>query len=376
MRIPFNKPTISPQALENIRLATQENRHLSGNGPFTKRCTAFLEAQLGVSRALLTGSCTQALEMSALLLDIEPGDEVIVPAFTFVSTATAFVLRGAIPIFADIRPDTLNLDENILDSLITPRTKAIVVVHYAGVACEMDRILAIAHAHNIPVIEDNAHGLFGKYKDQYLGTFGVLSTQSFHETKNFHCGEGGALLINAPQLIDRAEILQEKGTNRQRFFRGQVDKYTWVDIGSSFLLSDILAAILYSQFEDYGAIQAKRQHFWETYNTQLVEWAAQNAVQTPTVPAHCEPAYHLFYLLMPTLEDRTRFIDYLNQREVNAVFHYQPLQRSSKGQHYQQSECCPVTDDVSDRLVRLPLYNGMTHDEQAQVIEAVMQFSM
>src|SRR5512138_3481524 len=307
IRVDFNRPVIVGRELEYMQQAV-ENGHISGDGPFTKKCHAFLESELGIRKALLTTSCTHALEMSAILLDIQPEDEVIIPDFTFVSTVNAFVLRGAKPVFVDIRPDTLNLDESRLEAVITPKTKAIVPVHYAGVGCEMDSIMAIAACHNIAVVEDNAHGLFGKYKGKFLGTFGCMASQSFHETKNFTSGEGGALLINDPQLAERAEIIREKGTNRSRFFRGQVDKYTWVDIGSSYLPSDILAAILLAQLELRERIQAHRCKVWETYQAGLDGWARGHEVQLPAVPQDCEQAYHMFYLLMPSLELRQRLI--------------------------------------------------------------------
>jgi dTDP-4-amino-4,6-dideoxygalactose transaminase len=349
--------------------------HASGDGPYTKKCHALLEQLLGVPKVLLTTSCTHALDMAALLLEIGPGDEVIVPSFTFVSTVNAFVLRGARPVFADIRPDTLNLDESRLEALITPRTRAIAVVHYAGVGCEMDTILEIANRYRVAVVEDNAHGLFGRYRGRYLGTFGCLATQSFHETKNLTCGEGGALLINDPQYIDRAEIVREKGTNRSRFFRGQVDKYTWVDIGSSYLPSDILAAFLYAQLEERERIQARRRHIWEFYARELRDWAEDHGVRLPVVPPHCEQPYHLFYLLLPSLEARTRLIAHLKARGILAVFHYLPLHLSPMGQRFGgKPGDCPVTEDVSDRLLRLPFYNDLTDEELAEVVEAIRAF--
>ena len=311
-----------------------ENRQISGDGEFSRRCHTLLEKALGIPKALLTTSCTHALEMAALLLDLREGDEFIVPAFTFVSTVNAFVLRGARPVFIDIRPDTLNFDENKLESLITPRTKAIIVVHYAGVGCEMDQILEISGRYGIPVIEDNAHGLFGKYRERFLGTFGCLATQSFHETKNFTCGEGGALLINDPELIERAEILREKGTNRSRFFRGQVDKYTWVDVGSSYLPSDILAAFLFAQLEAREQIQAHRQQIWLTYDQNLQNWAQASQVRLPVVPAHCEQPYHMYYMLTPSLEYRQALIAYLKEHSILTVFHYQPLHLSEMGRKF------------------------------------------
>jgi dTDP-4-amino-4,6-dideoxygalactose transaminase len=374
LRIPFNRPFFSGKEFEFIRQAIA-NWQLSGDGAFTKKCHAFLENELQIPRALLTTSCTHALEMSAILLDIKPGDEVIIPSFTFVSTANAFVLRGARPVFVDVRPDTLNLDETKLESLITPRTKAILVVHYAGVACELDTILQVAGRHGIPVVEDNAHGLFGKYKGKYLGTFGCLATQSFHETKNFTCGEGGALLINDPQYIERAEIIREKGTNRSRFFRGQVDKYTWVDIGSSYLPSDILAAFLYAQLQARDRIQNTRRRIWEYYDEQLRDWAESLGVQLPSVPSHCEQPFHMYYLVMPTLEQRQGLIEHLNARDINSVFHYLPLHLSSMGHQFGGKEGdCPVTEFVSDRLLRLPFYNELSEDDQARVVTAVKDF--
>jgi dTDP-4-amino-4,6-dideoxygalactose transaminase len=315
--------------------------------------------------------------MSALLLDFKDGDEVIVPSFTFVSTINAFVLRGAKPVFADIRPDTLNLDESKLEALITPKTRAIVVVHYAGVGCEMDVIMAIANRYNIPVVEDNAHGLFGKYKGKYLGTFGVMATQSFHETKNFTSGEGGALLINDPKYIEDAEILREKGTNRSRFFRGQIDKYTWVNIGSSYLPSDMLAAFLLAQLEERDQIQTRRQQIWETYYKELSAWAEENHVQMPFVPAHCEQSYHMFYLLFPSLEKRSAAIAHLKARGILAVFHYLPLHLSPMGEKFGgKAGDCEITERVSDQLLRLPFYTNMTEADQMEVIQALMEFSV
>jgi len=313
--------------------------------------------------------------MAAILLNIKPGDEVIVPAFTFVSTVNAFVLRGAKPVFCDIRPDTLNLDETLLPGLITDRTRAIVPVHYAGVGCEMDIILRIAADRGIAVVEDNAHGLFGKYRGKPLGTFGCLATQSFHETKNLHCGEGGALLINDPAYIERAEIIREKGTNRSRFFRGQVDKYTWVDIGSSYLPSDLLAAFLLAQLESREEIQKKRALIWERYLQGLSGWAAASSVRLPMIPQQCEQAFHMFYILLPSLAARQRLIAYLKEHGILSVFHYLPLHLSEMGLRIGgQKGTCPVTEDVSDRLLRLPFYNDLTEDDQQRVIAAVCTF--
>ena len=334
-----------------------------------------LEKELGAGKALLTTSCTHALEMAALLLEIKPGDEVIIPSFTFVSAANAFVLRGASPVFADVRADTLNLDETRLEGLITPRTKAIVVVHYAGVGCEMNAILEIAGRHGIPVVEDNAHGLFGKYKERYLGTMGCLATLSFHETKNFICGEGGALLINDLRYVERAEIIREKGTQRSRFFRGEVDKYTWMDIGSSYLPSELLAAFLYAQLEAREDIQNRRKRIWEYYQEHLRGWAKERGVQLPSVPSSCEQPYHMFYLVVPSLAERQALIAHLSAREINAVFHYLPLHLSSMGRRFGGKEGdCPVTEEVSDRLLRLPFYNELTEVDQARVVAALEDF--
>jgi dTDP-4-amino-4,6-dideoxygalactose transaminase len=328
--IPFNRPTIVGKELYYIS-QTIHSGYSAGDGEFTKKCHRLLEQVLGAPKVLLTTSCTHALEMAALLLDIQPGDEVIIPSFTFVSTVNAFVLRGAKPVFIDIRPDTLNMDESQLEELITPRTRAIAPVHYAGVGCEMDEICAIAAKHQIPIVEDNAHGLFGKYRGKNLGTFGAFATQSFHETKNVTCGEGGALIINDPGYIERAEIIREKGTNRSRFFRGQVDKYTWVDVGSSYLPSDILAAFLYAQLEAREEIQAKRRKIWEYYYDNLATWAGENVVRLPVVPAYCDQSYHMFYILLPSLEYRQALIEHLKSRGILSVFHYLPLHLSDMG---------------------------------------------
>ena len=372
-RIPFNKPALVGNEIEYI-LQAVHGGHASGDGPFTKKCHNLLEEALGVPKTLLTTSCTHALEMAALLLDIQPGDEVIVPPFTFVTSVNAFVLRGARPVFVDIRPDTLNMDERLVENLITPRTKAIIPVHYAGVGCEMDTICEIADRHKIPIVEDNAHGLFAKYKKRWLGTFGALATLSFHETKNFICGEGGALLINDPQYIERAEIVREKGTNRSRFFRGQVDKYTWVDIGSSYLPSDILAAYLFAQLEAREQVLAQRKRAFEHYVEQLQEWAQMNDVRLPTVPPHCEQSYHMFYMLLPSLEKRQNLIAHLKSRSILSVFHYVPLHLSPMGRKwgYQEGDC-PVTEEISDRLVRLPFYNELSPEQQQTVCAAIFE---
>ncbi len=370
-RIPFNKPSFAGNETRYISEAI-ERGHISGDGHFTKACHKLLEESVGVPRALLTTNCTHALEMSAFLVRLEPGDEVIVPSFAFVTTVLAFVLRGAKPIFCDVRADTLNLDETRLERLITTKTKAIVALHYAGVACEMDAILAIGSRHGIPVIEDNAHGLFARYKGRQLGTLGVLATQSFHETKNFTCGEGGALLINDKSLIERAEILREKGTNRSRFLRGLVHKYTWVDVGSSYLPSDMLAAFLLAQLEAREEIQAKRGAIWHRYARELAGWASSRGVSLPHVPAHCEQPFHMFYLLMKDGAQREALIARLEERGILAVFHYLPLHMSDMGRKFGGREGdCPVTEDVSGRLLRLPFFNRLTDAEQGEVIEAV-----
>jgi dTDP-4-amino-4,6-dideoxygalactose transaminase len=372
--VEFNRPILVGNENEYLAQAIQEAK-FSGDGPFTRKASLLLEQQLGVPKVLLTTSCTHALEMFAFLLDIQPGDEVILPAFTFVSTVNAFVLRGARPVFADVRPDTLNLDESKLESLITDRTKAIIPVHYAGVGCEMDTILDIAGSRKIAVVEDNAHGLFGKYKGKYLGTFGVLAAQSFHETKNFTCGEGGALLINDSNLIERAEIIREKGTNRSRFFRGQVDKYTWVDVGSSYLPADILSAFLLAQLEQREKIQAHRQKIWNTYNTQLREWALVHDTLLPYVPTYCDQAYHMFYLLLPTLAIRQGFIKHLRLKGVESVFHYLPLHLSDMGRRFGgKPGNCPVTETISERLVRLPFHNALIEEDLDRVVAAVLDY--
>jgi dTDP-4-amino-4,6-dideoxygalactose transaminase len=375
MYLRFNRPSLSGKEFEFMQQAVVDGK-LSGDGQFTQKCHALLENQLGVGKALLTTSCTHALEMAAILLEIKPGDEVIIPSFTFVSAANAFVLRGARPVFADIRADTLNLDETKLEELITSRTKAIVVVHYAGVGCEMDAILEIAGRHGVPVVEDNAHGLLGKYKERYLGTMGCLATLSFHETKNFTCGEGGALLINDPRYVERAEIIREKGTQRSRFFRGEVDKYTWMDIGSSYLPSEILAAFLYAQLEAREIIQSTRKRIWTYYYEHLKDWARDPNVQLPAVPSHCEQPYHMFYLLVSSLAERQALIAHLSACEINSVFHYLPLHLSSMGRGFAGKEGdCPVTEDVSDRLLRLPFYNELTEVDQTRVVAALKDFN-
>lgn len=374
--IEFNRPYVAKNSFAYMQLAV-ENAHTCGDGPFTKRCQGFLERKIGVARALMTTSCTDALEMAAVLLNIQPGDEVILPSFTFVSTANAFVLRGAKPVFCDIKPDTLNLDVERLEALIGSRTKAIVPVHYAGVACEMDEIMGVADSYGVPVVEDNAHGLFGKYKGKNLGTIGAMATQSFHETKNFNCGEGGALLINENKYIERAEIIREKGTNRNRFFRGLVDKYTWVDIGSSHLPSDLLSAYLYAQFEVSDEIQSFRENTWKLYDESLRGWADNFGVTQPSVPSHCDQAFHMYYLLMPSLATRQGLIQHLKQLSITSPFHYLPLHLSSMGMKFGSSlGDCPVTESISDRIIRLPFHNSIMSSELDRVIDGIKSFKL
>ena len=373
--IPFNRSSLQGRELEYI-FQTITFGQIAGDQVFSRKCHQLLELTLNVKKALVTTSCTHALEMAAILLGIQPGDQVIVPSFTFVSTPNAFVMRGAQPVFCDVRADTLNMDATALESLITQRTKAIVPVHYAGVACEMDSILEIATRHGVPVVEDNAHGLFGKYKGRWLGTLGCMATQSFHETKNITCGEGGALLINDEQFKERAEIIREKGTNRARFFRGQIDKYSWCDIGSSYVMSDVLAAFLYAQLQMWPAIQKRRQEIWSRYQEELAPWCFDHGVRQPIVPSHCEQAWHMYYLIMPSLEKRQCLIDYLKQRGICAVFHYLPLHLSEFGSRFGgKPGDCPITEDLSDRLIRLPFFNSMSDDQQSEVIAAVKNFS-
>jgi dTDP-4-amino-4,6-dideoxygalactose transaminase len=372
--ISFNKPYVNDAGRRYITQALSSTNH-SGDGPFTRRCHALLQSLLEVPKVLLTTSCTHALEMTALLLRLQPGDEVIVPSFTFTSTANAFALRGARIVFADIRPDTLNLDERQVERLITNRTKAIVVVHYAGVGCEMDVLLEVAKRHGIAVIEDNAHGLFGKYRGRYLGTFGDVAAQSFHETKNFSCGEGGALVINEPKLIEDAEVIREKGTNRSRFFRGEIDKYSWIGLGSSYLPSDILAALLLSQLEARDEIQLRRQQIWQVYYAGLRQWAERQGVGLPFTPTYCDQAYHMFYLLLPSLEDRQALISHLRSNGILAVFHYLPLHLSEFGRQWGGKEGdCPVTEDVSARLLRLPFFYSLADSEQARIVDSICSF--
>jgi len=370
--IPFNKPYMTGKELFYIAEA-HFNSMLAGDGPFTKRCHSWLETRTGSGKALLTHSCTAALEMAAILVDIQPGDEVIMPSYTFVSTANAFVLRGGVPIFVDIRPDTLNIDETLIEAAITPRTKAIVPVHYAGVACEMDAIMDIARRHRLMVIEDAAQGIMSSYKGRPLGSIGHLGCLSFHETKNIISGEGGALLINDAELSHRAEIIREKGTNRSEFFRGQVDKYTWCDVGSSYLPGELIAAFLWAQMEAADEITHRRLKLWNAYHQAFAPLEQKGLVRCPIVPHGCAQNAHMYYLLLPDLATRTAFIGRMQQKEISTVFHYVPLHCSPAGKRIGRSHSeLPVTVDLADRLVRLPLWVGL---EQAQerVIEAVVE---
>ncbi len=374
IRVPFNRPFLVGSEFDRMREAV-EGLTISEGGPFTERCEQLLQEITGAPHALLTCSCTHALEMAAILLDLEPDDEVVMPSFTFVSTANAFALRGARPVFADVRADTLNIDERALSGRISNRTKAIVIVHYAGVACEMDEIGRIARDVGVPVIEDNAHGLMGSYRGQALGTFGAMATQSFHETKNLTCGKGGALLLNDSALLERARIVREKGTNRTQFLQGQVDKYTWVDLGSSYLPSDLLSAFLLCQLEQRARIQEMRGAIWRRYAEGLSDWADRTGVHLPTIPVDVEHTSHLFYLLLPTAADRSRFIEHLADHGIHAVFHYIPLHLSAKGRELGALPGeCPVAEDVSTRLVRLPFFTGLNETSQAYVIDRITEF--
>lgn len=366
---PFNRPHMTGKELPYIAEAHFHGK-LAGDGPFTKRCHDWLERETNSTKVLLTHSCTAALEMSALLLNIQPGDEVIMPSYTFVSTANAFVLRGAIPVFVDIRPDTLNLDEKLIEEAITPRTRAIVPVHYAGVACEMDSIMAIAHRHNLAVIEDAAQGVMASYKGCALGSIGDLGTYSFHETKNVISGEGGALLVNNPNFSIHAEIIREKGTDRSRFFRGEVDKYTWQEAGSSYLPGEVIAAFLWAQLEEAKSITQERLNLWQNYHQLTAPLAAQGLLQQPTIPADCEHNGHMYYLILADGIDRQKTLDYLKKHDIQSVFHYVPLHSSPAGKKYgRMSGELNVTTNKAEQLLRLPLWVGLKYEQQNRIIE-------
>jgi dTDP-4-amino-4,6-dideoxygalactose transaminase len=368
MQIPFTQLHITTQELGYIYQAMTSG-HITGDGSFTKKCQRWLEESLGGKKALLTHSCTAALEMSAILADIQPGDEVIMPSFTFVSTANAVVLRGGVPVFVDIRPDTLNLDETKIEAAITAKTKAIMSVHYAGVACEMDAIANIAKAHNLVVIEDAAQGLVASYKNRPIGSLGNLAAFSFHATKNVVSGEGGALIINDPSLIERAEIIWEKGTNRSKFFRGEVDKYTWVDIGSSYLPSDLIAAFLWAQLQSADQITHQRMKLWQRYHHAFADLEQNQIVRRPQIPAHCQHNAHIYHLLTASLDTRTELLARLKAAGIQATFHYVPLHSSPAGQRFGKvSGSMAVTDDLSDRLVRLPLSSSLSMQQIDHVI--------
>lgn len=359
LRVPYHRPTLTGREIEHVRAAIDSGA-IAGDGPFTKKCEAWLEEDTGAARAFLTQSCTSALEMSALLLGIGPGDEVVMPSYTFTSTANAFVLRGAIPVFVDIRPDTLNIDERAIEAALSSKTKAICVVHYAGVGCEMD---AIARVSGVPIVEDSAHGCLASYRGRRLGSIGNLGTLSFHETKHVIAGEGGALLVNDPSYVGRAEILWQKGTNRHAFLRKEVEKYSWVDIGSSFLPSEITAAFLWGQLEDANAIKASRLALWQGWWNALAPHEARGILRRPVVPAHCEHNAHMFYVIMPSKDARGKAIAALADRGIQAVFHYSPLHSSVAGKKFgRASGELPVTCDMADRILRLPLWIGMPDD--------------
>ncbi|MCX5961600.1 MAG: dTDP-4-amino-4,6-dideoxygalactose transaminase [Cyanobacteria bacterium] len=370
-KIPFNKPYMTGKELWYISQAHHDGK-LSGDGNYTQRCHQWLENHTHSHKALLTHSCTAALEMSAILADLEPGDEVIMPSYTFVSTANAFVLRGAIPIFVDIRPDTLNLDETLVEKAITHRTRAIVPVHYAGVGCEMDTLQQIATKHQLLLIEDAAQGLMSSYKGKPLGSFGDLACFSFHETKNIIAGEGGALIVNNPRFTELAEIIREKGTNRSQFFRGQVDKYTWIEKGSSYLPGELIAAFLYAQFEEAQKIISTRLKVWNYYHELLEPLEKSGKLRRPIIPPECQHNAHMYYILLEDLQTRTQLINYLKEQGINAVFHYVPLHSSPAGEHYGMvNGKMDNTNLLSDRLLRLPMFPELTTSQIEIVVQAV-----
>lgn len=376
INVPFSYPPICTDDLSNISSAINSGE-IVGNGPFTQKAEILLKEQIDSrGEILLTSSCTHALEIAAILLDIQPGDEVIVPSYTFVSSALAFYMHGAKIIFADITEDTLNIDVTKLEDLVTNRTRAIVVVHYGGVACEMDELLMLSSKYDIHIIEDNAHGLYGKYRDKYLGSIGTIATQSFHGTKNISCGEGGALILNNPNFFERAHIIREKGTNRSNFLKGKIDKYTWVDKGSSYVISDILAAMLCSQLNFSDSIQFKRKQIWQTYNKELNGWAKNLSIVLPHIPSYCTQAYHMFYLLLPNITTRDKFIKFMASRNITVTSHYQPLHSSDFMQKItgDKQDYCPITSQISDRIVRLPLFFNMSDQQLEYVIENALKF--
>lgn len=368
-RIPFNLPHMTGKEMEYIA-QSHRNGKLAGDGPFTKHCHAWLEQRTGSGKALLTHSCTAALEMAALLLDIRPGDEIIMPSYTFVSTANAFVLRGGVPVFVDIREDTLNLNENLIEEAITPRTRAIVPVHYAGISCEMDTIMGIAKKHNLAVVEDAAQGVMASYKGKALGSIGDVGAYSFHETKNVISGEGGALLVNRPDMQLRAEIIREKGTDRSRFFRGEVDKYTWQEVGSSFLPGELIAAFLWAQFEQADAITKDRLEAWNYYHDQLSKLEGKGILRRPLIPNACQHNAHMYYVLLAPGIDRQRVLNEFKKQDISCVFHYVPLHSSPAGLRYGRAHGgLHVTNKQAERLVRLPLWVGLSREQQGNVID-------
>ena len=368
--IPFNKPFIAGKELYYIAQAVTMG-NLSGDGHFTKKCAQLMQEQFGIPKVLMTPSCTASLEMAAQLCDAGPGDEVIMPSYTFVSTASAFVRMGATPVFVDIRPDTLNIDETLVEAAITPRTKAICVVHYAGVSCEMDVIMEIARRHKLRVVEDAAQGVNSWYNGKALGAIGDLGCYSFHETKNYICGEGGALCINDPELIERAEIIRDKGTNRQRFFRGEVDKYTWVEVGSSYVPSEICSAFLYGQLEEMDRFSQRRKEIYHTYAENLRPLQTLGKLQLPQIPSNCQSNFHLFYVIVESAALRDAVLEQMRHDDVRAVFHYVPLHSSPKGRELVGDVSLPVTEDLSGRLIRMPFYYDMTDEEQQRAITSL-----
>ena len=378
MSIPFNKPVVLDDSYIEIKKSLKSGRH-SGRGPYSKKCQDWLINRFPeISSVHLSTSCTHALEASAILLDLSRQDEVIVPSYTFVTSALSYYMHGASLRFCDIRPDTLNIDEKKLENHISDKTKAIVVIHYAGVSCEMDEIMKIAAKYNLYVIEDNAHGLFGKYKGNSLGTFGDFSTLSFHETKNINCGEGGALFIRDQDFTDRADMIFEKGTNRSQFINGLVDKYSWFEKGSSYILSDLLASLLYVQLINANRIQVKRETLWNKYFSSLSDWSKENNVNLPFIPSYCDQTFHMFYMLFPNKDIRNIFIEYMSKNDISCVFHYLPLDSSMMGARIKLNESndCPISREISDCILRLPLYFDLTNTQQERIIETIIKFKV